>query len=160
MKRSTGWRARLLTTSSCATSEHYKGPPRLPAILALLAVYVPATVPFGLRFSNLTHRGILTNGPYRFTKHPAYVSKSVLWWLEYIPFIPSQGAAEALRYCVMLVGVNVLYDLRARTEERHLSRDPAYAAYALAMNERSLFRGAARWVPFLRYRPPSGAQRP
>ena len=45
------------------------------AILALITIYVLATIAFGVRFSNLTHRGILTNGPYRFTKHPAYVSK-------------------------------------------------------------------------------------
>src|SRR5699024_9622487 len=41
-------------------------------ILILLFFYVWASASFGLRFSNLTHRGILTNGPYRFTKHPAY----------------------------------------------------------------------------------------
>jgi len=33
-------------------------------ILVLLAVYVYATMAFGLRFSNLTHRGILCRGPY------------------------------------------------------------------------------------------------
>jgi hypothetical protein len=47
--------------------------------------------------------------------------------------------------------VNVIYYLRARTEERHLSWDPVYRQYATLMNERSLFRGLARWLPFLRY---------
>ena len=32
--------------------------------LALLVVYVWATTAFGIRFSNLTHRGIFANGPY------------------------------------------------------------------------------------------------
>ena len=34
---------------------------------------------FSFRFSNLTHRGIITSGPYRFTKHPSYVSKNIAW---------------------------------------------------------------------------------
>jgi len=45
-------------------------------ILLLTVLYVWATVVFGARFSNLTHRGIITNGPYRWTKHPAYLAKT------------------------------------------------------------------------------------
>lgn len=121
-------------------------------ILVFLAIYAASTVTFGLRFSNLTHRGILTNGPYRFCKHPAYVSKNISWWLIAVPFIAEGSLLEALRDCLLLLGVNVIYYLRARTEERHLSWDPVYREYALAMNERSIFRGVARRLPFLRYR--------
>ncbi|HEV2619008.1 MAG TPA: hypothetical protein VGU23_03620, partial [Acidobacteriaceae bacterium] len=32
---------------------------------------------FGLRSSNLTHRGLITNGPYRFCKHPVYLAKCI-----------------------------------------------------------------------------------
>ena len=60
-------------------------------ILALISIYVLATVAFGVRFSNLTHRGILTNGPYRFTKHPAYVSKNISWWMVSVPFLVTDG---------------------------------------------------------------------
>ena len=56
------------------------------AILALVAIYVWATIAFGARFSNLTHRGIITAGPYRFTKHPAYLAKNLSWWLITLPF--------------------------------------------------------------------------
>ena len=49
-------------------------------LVALTGVYAWATFAFGLRFSNLTYRGVLTNGPYRFTRHPAYVSKNLFWW--------------------------------------------------------------------------------
>lgn len=49
------------------------------AILALVWIYAWATVTFGLRFSNLSHRGVFTSGPYRWTKHPAYLSKNVSW---------------------------------------------------------------------------------
>src|SRR5260370_11352081 len=64
-------------------------------ISGLLTIYVLATIAFGMRFSNLTHRGILTNGPYRFSKHPAYISKNLSWWLISVPFVPHQGVAQA-----------------------------------------------------------------
>ncbi|HEY1695461.1 MAG TPA: isoprenylcysteine carboxylmethyltransferase family protein [Polyangiaceae bacterium] len=120
------------------------------AILALEGIYVLATFAFGLRFSNLTHRGILTNGPYRFTKHPAYVAKNLSWWLITLPFVPHHGWVDAIKSSLALLGVNVVYFLRAKTEERHLSRDPTYVAYALWMNEHGLLRFLRR-VPFLRY---------
>ncbi|MGQ0560214.1 MAG: protein-S-isoprenylcysteine methyltransferase, partial [Sphingosinicella sp.] len=56
-------------------------------LVFLTAVYAWATVAFGIRFSNLTHRGILTHGPYAWTKHPAYVSKNLFWWFAGIPFL-------------------------------------------------------------------------
>lgn len=130
------------------------------AILACVFVYAWATVTFGCRFSNLTHRGILTNGPYRFTKHPAYVSKNLSWWLISIPFISDIGAADALRNCLLLACLNGVYFLRARTEERHLSADPTYVAYALWMNEHGLFAWLGRLLPVFRYVPPAAAEAP
>lgn len=119
-------------------------------ILFLTAIYVWATVIFGARFSNLTNRGIITNGPYRWTKHPAYVAKNLSWWLLAVPFMAQGSAAEALRHCLLLGALNFIYVLRAWTEERHLSRDPDYVAYALWMEERSLFR-FVRHLPLLRH---------
>jgi isoprenylcysteine carboxyl methyltransferase (ICMT) family protein YpbQ len=124
------------------------------SILLLTALYAFCSVAFGLRFSNLTHRGIITNGPYRYSKHPAYVTKNISWWLIAIPFIINSTPFDALRDCLLLLGVNLIYFARARTEERHLSWDPVYVEYALAMNRRSVFRGFVRWLPYLRYRPP------
>jgi protein-S-isoprenylcysteine O-methyltransferase Ste14 len=122
-------------------------------VLGLDSIYVLATFAFGLRFSNLTHRGILTNGPYRFSKHPAYIAKNLSWWLISVPFLPYHGWLEALRNSFLLGGVNVIYFLRAKTEERHLSRDPTYVAYALWMNEHGLLRIFNR-IPIFRYQPP------
>ncbi len=122
-------------------------------ILLLLCVYMWASVAFGIRFSNLTNRGILTNGPYRFCMHPAYVSKNLSWWLISVPFISQAGPWEAVRQSALLLLLNVIYFLRARTEERHLSQDPQYVRYGLAMNKRSVFRGLLRMLPFLRYDP-------
>ncbi len=123
-------------------------------IIALTCTYALCTVAFGLRFSNLTHRGIITAGPYRYSKHPAYIAKNLSWWLISVPFISDQGWAAAVRNCCLLALLNLVYYARARTEERHLSRDPTYVAYALWMNDHGLLRGLARVLPFLRYRAP------
>lgn len=99
-------------------------------LIALSAFYAWATVIFGLRFSNLTHRGIITDGPYRWFKHPAYLSKNLFWWLMYLPFLSPDGGVEALRNCLLILAVNAIYFARARTEERHLMEDADYRAYA------------------------------
>jgi protein-S-isoprenylcysteine O-methyltransferase Ste14 len=124
-------------------------------IVTLISIYTLGTVAFGVRFSNLTHRGILTNGPYRFTKHPAYVSKNLSWWLISIPFIPHTGALDAIRHSLLLGCINTIYFLRARTEEKHLSRDPDYVAYALWMNEHGALRFLGKLIPALKYKAPA-----
>ncbi len=124
------------------------------AILALEALFALATVHFGYRFSNLTHRGVLTHGLYRLTKHPAYVTKCLSFWLLSMPFLPDQGWDGAARQMLMMLGINFIYWMRARTEERHLSRDADYVAYALWMEQHGIFRWAGRIVPAMRYRPP------
>jgi len=121
-------------------------------IIALIAVYVLATVAFGIRFSNLTHRGILTNGPYRYTKHPAYVSKNLSWWLVSIPFVPMENWQLTVKHCLALACINFMYFMRAKTEEWHLSRDPTYVQYALWMNEHGVLRFLTR-VSLFGYRP-------
>ena len=126
------------------------------AIIVLTCTYALCTVAFGLRFSNLTHRGIITAGPYRFSKHPAYLAKNLSWWLISVPFISDQGWQMGLRNCCLLALLNLIYFARARTEERHLSRDPDYVAYALWINDHGLLRHVGRLLPFLRYRAPAG----
>jgi protein-S-isoprenylcysteine O-methyltransferase Ste14 len=114
-------------------------------IIVLTLIYSLSTVAFGLRFSNLTHRGIITSGPYRFTKHPAYLSKNLSWWLTSVPFISHIGGIDAVRHCVLLVFLNLLYFLRARTEERHLSQDPAYLTYSKWIDEHGMFSRVKFW---------------
>ena len=125
------------------------------AIIGLLFVYSLSTVSFGLRFSNLTYRGIITSGPYRFCKHPAYLSKNLSWWLISVPMVPDTHWYEGIRNCLILGLVNLVYYLRARTEENHLSKDPDYVAYALWMNEHGIMAWAGKLLPFLRYKPPA-----
>jgi hypothetical protein len=125
-------------------------------ILLLTAAYIWATLSFAARFSNLTHRGIITNGPYRFSKHPAYLAKNLSWWLISVPFLASGGLWDGLMRCLMLFGVNVIYWLRARTEERHLSADPVYIQYALWIEQYGWLRHVTRLrgLGFLRYKVP------
>lgn len=100
-------------------------------LVFLTAVYAWATVAFGFRFSNLTHRGILTHGPYAWTKHPAYVSKNLFWWCAVLPFLATSGSmVDMIRNTAICALVSGVYYWRARTEERHLSEDPAYVEYA------------------------------
>ena len=104
-------------------------------LVLLTGIYAWATVVFGLRFSNLTNRGILTHGPYRWTRHPAYLSKNLFWWLSAMPFLSVSGSLiEAARNTALLGVVSAIYYWRARTEERHLSLDPAYGAYSAWMD--------------------------
>jgi len=117
--------------------------------------WVWANMMFGMRFSNLTHRGILTNGPYRWTKHPSYISKNIYWWLLGVPFIAAGGWEEAVRNCLLLLLINGIYFARARTEELHLSEDPTYVAYARWIDEHGIFRWVGRLVPVFAYRTPA-----
>ncbi len=100
-------------------------------LVFLTAMYAWATFAFGLRFSNLTYRGVLTNGPYRFTRHPAYLSKNLFWWCATLPFLVTGGSwIDAIRNCFFLALVNAIYFWRARTEEAHLlAEDAKYREY-------------------------------
>jgi protein-S-isoprenylcysteine O-methyltransferase Ste14 len=105
------------------------------AVLVILtAIYAWATIVFGLRFSNLTDRGILTNGPYAFTKHPAYLSKNAFWWLSTMPFlVTSSSMVDAIRNTAILAMVSGIYYWRAKTEELHLSANQEYRDYTAWM---------------------------
>ncbi len=107
------------------------------ALVALTAVYAWATVAFGLRFSNLTYRGVLTNGPYRWTRHPAYLSKNAFWWLSTLPFlVTTASVVDAARNTVFLAAVSAIYFWRAKTEERHLlGEDAKYREYHAWMEQ-------------------------
>ncbi len=99
-------------------------------LIGLNAIYAWATVAFGIRFSNLTHRGIITHGPYRFTRHPAYVAKNMFWWASSLVILPwDESIVTALRNTALLCAVSGVYYWRAKTEEKHLLADPEYRAY-------------------------------
>lgn len=96
--------------------------------LLLMGIYAWATVAFGLRFSNLTNRGVVCCGPYAFVRHPAYICKNTAWWIEAVPGMLMKPAMIPI-FIMHLVVTNVIYGLRALTEERHLMREPHYQEY-------------------------------
>ncbi len=115
-------------------------------LVALTGIYAWATAAFGMRFSNLTNRGVLTHGPYRWSKHPAYLSKNIFWWLATMPFLATTGSfIDMVRNSVILAMVSGVYYWRARTEERHLMADPAYRAYAEWMDRNAPLPRFFRW---------------
>ncbi|NLR71101.1 DUF1295 domain-containing protein [Novosphingobium sp. ERN07] len=116
------------------------------ALVILTGIYAWATVAFGLRFSNLTYRGVLTNGPYRFTRHPAYLSKNAYWWLAGLPFLTtSHSWVDAIRNTALLAMVSGVYYWRARTEEKHLlAEDAKYREYHAWMAEHGPITSALR----------------
>ena len=111
-------------------------------IILCLLLYIWATIAFGSRFSNLTHRGILVCGPYAYFRHPAYIGKLASFFLISVPFV-GKDLITAFRYCILWGLLAGIYYLRAKTEEAHLrSIGPEYDIYAkeVAQNWKKLFR--------------------
>lgn len=78
----------------------------------------------GTKSSNLTNRGIVTKGPYKWIRHPHYLAKMIVWWICLIP--------SALEHPWLTGGMifwTTIYVLRALTEELHLQKDPDYKTY-------------------------------
>ncbi len=109
-------------------------------LVVLTGIYAWATVAFGIRFSNLTYRGVLTNGPYAFTRHPAYLSKNLFWWCASMPFLVETGSlVDSIRNAFFLGCVSAIYFWRAKTEEKHLlGEDPKYREYYAWMERNGL----------------------
>ncbi|MBM4271684.1 MAG: isoprenylcysteine carboxylmethyltransferase family protein [Deltaproteobacteria bacterium] len=103
----------------------------LTCIITLLwGIFVWSSIALGFKASNLTNRGIVREGPYRYVRHPAYTAKLLIWIIQGIFF--SQFGV------LILLGFVIVYALRAWTEERHLSLDPDYLSYCRAVKWRFL----------------------
>ncbi len=98
-------------------------------LMLLFAVYLGATLALGSRCSNLTNRGIVARGPYAYIRHPAYASKVLGWWLLMLPVISPAAVASVFLW-------STIYYLRAITEEQHLSLEPGYDSYRVAVKHR------------------------
>ena len=94
-------------------------------ITVLWGIFVWASLSLGWKASNLTSRGIVRHGPYRFVRHPAYAAKLFVWYIQAVFF--------GQYFVGILFGFTLIYVLRAWTEERHLSNDPDYLAYKKAV---------------------------
>ena len=120
-------------------------------ILIFEFVHYWAEATCGLRSSHLSHRGIITSGIFRYTKHPVYVVKFFGWGFMWLPFLSGQTWSGCLRQTAVFILFAFVYVMRAWVEERLLSSDPDYVRYGLWMDENSVFRFVGRAVPFFRY---------
>lgn len=116
------------------------------AMLALLLLYVSATVCFGLRFCNLSNRGLISSGPYRWMKHPAYFAHAGNAWIITWVFMPAAGIELDLSQMLVPVALTLLYWLRSVTEEQHMREDPDYVAYAQWIERNGLVAQLLRLV--------------
>jgi protein-S-isoprenylcysteine O-methyltransferase Ste14 len=93
-------------------------------VLICHTMFVVASLSLGTRASNLTSRGVVSWGLYRYVRHPAYAFKLTAWFIEGLMY------ATNLAYFMGWIGFAGIYALRAWTEERHLSStDPEYVEY-------------------------------
>ena len=115
-------------------------------LVGLTAIYAWATMAFGFRFSNLTNRGILTHGPFALSRHPAYLSKNIFWWISTVPMLSTGSLTDAARATILLGVVSGIYYWRAKTEERHLMADPDYRAYDAWIERHGLVPRFFRWA--------------
>ena len=103
------------------------------AVLLLMAGYTSTALALNFKASNLTHRGIISHGPYRFVRHPAYICKNISWWIASIPALSvvlETSLWSALLVFASGVGWTLIYLMRALTEEDHLRKvDSEYDAY-------------------------------
>ena len=94
-------------------------------ILLVMIFKIWAIASLGAKCSNLTNRGIVTKGPFRWVRHPHYLAKLIVWWVTLIPAFSI--------YDFWIVGTmifwTVIFVLRALTEENHLRSDSDYVAY-------------------------------
>jgi protein-S-isoprenylcysteine O-methyltransferase Ste14 len=90
-------------------------------VTGLWGVFCVASINLGFKASNLTNRGIVKHGLYRYVRHPAYACKILAWVI--------QGVFLGQYTLGILLAFTVVYVLRALTEEWHLGRDSEYVAY-------------------------------
>jgi protein-S-isoprenylcysteine O-methyltransferase Ste14 len=92
-------------------------------------IFAWASVALGFKASNLTARGTVSHGPYRWLRHPAYTAKLTVWWIQGIIFGEFTVG--------ILLAFTAVYVARALTEERHLLQvDADYAAYCHKVRRR------------------------
>jgi len=93
------------------------------AAVAFMAVNLLGTVYLGMRYANLSYRGIVNRGPFAFVRHPQYASKIMWFLLELFPFFGNPY------YVLFFFLVALIYIYRVMTEEKFLARFDDYRAY-------------------------------
>ena len=120
-------------------------------IIAMELVHWLGEAILGIRSSNLTHRGIITNGVFKPLRHPVYLSKCIGWFLIFCPFMMADTTLACLRNTLLFGGVCLIYYLRAIAEERMLSVDSDYVAYATHLDQHGWLAFLGRRIPVLTF---------
>lgn len=118
--------------------------------LALMHLWGEAIL--GIRAANMSSRGIITTGPFRFTRHPIYVSKCFQWAFLYLPVLSAVGFLNSLQSGILFLLVCAIYAGRALGEEKLLATDETYVRYAHYMDDKSVFAFVGRWFPIMTFR--------
>lgn len=106
----------------------------------LWVVYWLSTIEFGMTFSNLSYRRLINTGVYRYTKHPAYLSKNLYWWLYTLPFFGvAFFSVDWWKNILGLLFLSLLYYGRAMSEEKFLKSFPEYQQYCEKIETSGLF---------------------
>lgn len=100
---------------------------------------------FGFKFSNLTWRGLVDTGLYKYFKHPAYLFKNIYWWIFTVPFFGVFGW-DFVKNILVLIIINLIYFLRAKTEERHLREFKEYRDYEEKIKNNGFFSKLKKMV--------------
>ncbi len=121
----------------------------LVILFAIIHLWGEAIV--GIRAANISMRGIITTGPFAFTRHPIYVSKCFQWAVLYFPVINAVGIVNPIQSGILFLLVCAIYAGRALGEERLLATDPDYVKYALYMDQKSMFAFVGRFAPIMTF---------
>lgn len=102
-------------------------------LLIFFAIYSRASISLWLKASNLTNRWIVSKWPYKYVRHPAYISKNVSWFIWALPII-IVNIKDFNLFNLFLVIASIsawwfIYYMRAITEEKHLEMDKDYVEY-------------------------------
>ena len=112
-------------------------------IAVFLGIEVWAAAALGPRYTELAHRGLVTTGPFRHSKHPGYIARCGFLWLAFAPVF-ADDLTGAIQSTVILLIISGTFYLRALGEEHHLANDPDYRAYTTWIAEYGLFSRARR----------------
>jgi protein-S-isoprenylcysteine O-methyltransferase Ste14 len=106
----------------------------------------------GMRASINTNKGIITNGPYRYTKHPIFVVKNIAWLIAFLPFLSGTNLTQSFKFTIAFVIVSIGYIMRCYFEEKFLSEDPTYVQYALYIDRHGLLSFIGKILPFMSFK--------
>ncbi len=94
--------------------------------IVLLLALIYSDVSLGPSGVNITLKRLQTRGPYGIIRHPGTVCKLSLWWLQTAFYAQFWASPQLI---IGHLAWNVLYILRAYTEERHLRKHAEYREY-------------------------------